>query len=610
MLLEDLWWLEVHERSVSCVLDFEKRFRNVSVITQLNTVKDEINRLGSLRFAAETGQELVDFFSIDTIAAENTTDASAKKHRSRQKLRRHQAKRGNIPLNIQKVLWDQPACSNTKLIPAKLSLCIGMPMMIRNNAATDLCITKGQEAVVCGWQAVQGINGVRSLDTLFVRLQNPPMPVMIDGLPQNVVPLTRTSVTTCCSLPDDSSITISRSQVEVLPNFAMTEYASQGKTRENNVVDLTYSRSHQGYYTALSRGVSTAGTLILSGIHPSKITGGASGALRQEFREIEILDDITIHRFENKLPAKVAMADRRNPLITLFRAHKGVHYMPSGIHSALKWNKRDPFLEREDSEVEIVSPKQRKAQDIKPVDNMKEGWATTPSNNEQSEIVNFGVRQPNARTLKRSSDAPEPLDRLVVKKPKMDHTAAATRGLETSMSLYLNVPIGTQWRNNSCAYDAICTILFNAWREDPDSTTLSWHELQNDLLDSLTADFKDCHATGLRGSMRYSLEQVRDRLRQRMVSLSDEFAFGQYASTHEIMEHLLASSSPIMKSVRHCPNEHVVDGDERVNMSCEIVMTNAPAGYTVQQYVDNFAMALPRSCSYCEDNLVGQFSFT
>ena len=45
----------------------EKQFRDVSIITNLNSQKDEINRLGTQRFAAETNQELHDFFSIDTI---------------------------------------------------------------------------------------------------------------------------------------------------------------------------------------------------------------------------------------------------------------------------------------------------------------------------------------------------------------------------------------------------------------------------------------------------------------------------------------------------------------------------------------------------------------
>ena len=192
--------------------------------------------------------------------------------------------------------------------------------MIRNNAATEMCITKGQEATVHAWDSHKTAEGRDVLDTLFVELTNPPTPVQLDGLPLNVIPLTRTSVTTNCRLPDDTSLTVSRSQVEAMPNFAMTDYASQGKTRPYNVVELSQCRSHQSYYTALSRSATAAGTLILNTIHPSNITGGASGPLRQEFRELELLDNITtLLIFNEKLPRKVAMGDRRNILIDRFR---------------------------------------------------------------------------------------------------------------------------------------------------------------------------------------------------------------------------------------------------------------------------------------------------
>lgn len=46
-----------------------KEFRHVSVITALNVHKDEINSLGSLRFAKETGQMLTHFFSEDSITS-------------------------------------------------------------------------------------------------------------------------------------------------------------------------------------------------------------------------------------------------------------------------------------------------------------------------------------------------------------------------------------------------------------------------------------------------------------------------------------------------------------------------------------------------------------
>ena len=73
----------------------------------------------------------------------------------------------------------------------------------------------------------------------------------------------------------------------------MTDYGSQGKTRPNNPVDLQHSNSHQSYYTCLSCSACANGTLIIQSFQPSVITGGCSGWLRQEFRDLELLDEIT-----------------------------------------------------------------------------------------------------------------------------------------------------------------------------------------------------------------------------------------------------------------------------------------------------------------------------
>ncbi len=45
----------------------DKKFRNVSIITSWNLSKDAINDAGSKRFAIETEQELVDFYSEDVL---------------------------------------------------------------------------------------------------------------------------------------------------------------------------------------------------------------------------------------------------------------------------------------------------------------------------------------------------------------------------------------------------------------------------------------------------------------------------------------------------------------------------------------------------------------
>jgi hypothetical protein len=83
-----------------------------------------------------------------------------------------------------------------------------MPVMIQNNSATELCITRGQEGTAHSWQSSTGSHSQRILDTLFTTLLNPPQSVQIEGLPINVVPLTRTTVSISCSLPDDTSIAI------------------------------------------------------------------------------------------------------------------------------------------------------------------------------------------------------------------------------------------------------------------------------------------------------------------------------------------------------------------------------------------------------------------
>jgi hypothetical protein len=181
------------------------------------------------------------------------------------------------------------------------------------------------------------------LDVLFVKLKNPPSRVQVPGLPENVVPVYPTTNNMSVTLPNDEKYLISRAQVEVLVNFAMTDFSSQGKTRPENVSDPNNLRSHQSYYTSLSRSSTAAGTLILQGFDSRRITGGCSGALRQEFRELELLDEITRLRYLGKLPIMVD-GDTRNNLITSFRSWKGEQYVPMNVHTSIRWSKRDPWL--------------------------------------------------------------------------------------------------------------------------------------------------------------------------------------------------------------------------------------------------------------------------
>ncbi|KAI5886735.1 uncharacterized protein SCHCODRAFT_01175257 [Schizophyllum commune H4-8] len=279
----------------------DPKFRDVSIITAWNSEKDAFNELGAKRFAEDTGQELTSFYSCDTRASEDTVPAKKKD----KKRRRKATVQGGSGLSepMQSVLWSSLPCF-TGHVAGRLDLCKGMPVMIRSNIATELCITRGQEAIVYDWSMSRGEDKQRILDVLYVKLVNPPKTVNIEGLEENVVPLTpHKEPRLRCQLPNDQVVTIERRQIPVLLNFSMTDYASQGKTRPVNVVNLSNSRSHQSYYTALSRSSSAAGTAIVSSINEPVITRGLDDQLKREFRNLELLNDITRLRYLKQLPA-------------------------------------------------------------------------------------------------------------------------------------------------------------------------------------------------------------------------------------------------------------------------------------------------------------------
>jgi hypothetical protein len=245
-----------------------KEFRNVAVICGKHTQKDQINMLGCERFAEDTRQKLTKFYSIDKWGKE-VDPASKTKWGKSKAASKTKHKSNEMDFDDQLEVW-KVRHGATENFAGKLSLCLGMPVMIRNNDATELCITKGQEGFVAGWQSKEGPHQKRVLDTLFVMLDSPPKDVQIPGLPKNVVPISMATKTVQCIFPNDLTETIERQQVWILPNFAMTDYASQGKTRLYNIVHLNSCRSHMSYYTCLSRSASAAGTIILQGFEPSK----------------------------------------------------------------------------------------------------------------------------------------------------------------------------------------------------------------------------------------------------------------------------------------------------------------------------------------------------
>jgi hypothetical protein len=71
------------------------------------------------------------------------------------------------------------------------------------------------------------------------------------------------------------------------------------------------------------------------------ITGGCSGWLRQEFCDLEILDEITRLPFHPQLVLEIN-DHCRNTLIRQFCKWKGLNYVPENLHPTIKWSAQHP----------------------------------------------------------------------------------------------------------------------------------------------------------------------------------------------------------------------------------------------------------------------------
>jgi len=564
--VEDIQFLRSHitsfhaNRASIC----DNNFRNISIITAKNAQKDEINRIGCLRFAEETNQQLTHFYSEDS-----KKDADDDKIDKRKKYKHRMI--SSLNPTLQKILWNLPHSSGSKHIPGKLSLCIGLPVIIKCNTATELCITNGQEATVIGWQSKLGSADQLILDTLFVELNNPPTNIKIDGLRQNVVPLTCTTNTITCSLPDDSAITISRTQVEILPNFAMTDFASQGKTRPYNPVDLNNCRSHQAYYTALSRSATANGTIILQGFDAKKITGCASGALRQEFRDLELLDEITELHYKSKLPNTV-FGDRRNDLIYSYRLHKGMEYVPPTMHDSIKWSESDPMLE--------------------PIDTNIEWTILTPSKVKKKVYTDQNICSSSQKHSRESDD-----DKSAVvhqkKRRKLENEMIIDTTSNTTLTSYLT-PIGLAWDQNSCAYDSILCIIHSLWLFNKPIWNDWLRQLNNIHLKKLCLDFEKVDINI------ETLATTRDRLRHRLQKVSNQkFPWGGFTAIEDILGYILETNSITFDSIITCP--HSTRHTDTQHTTC--LLTAGTIIHSMDHWINNIIEVSYDRCDLCHGNM-------
>jgi len=265
------------------------------------------------------------------------------------------------------------------------------------------------------------------------------------------------------------------------------------KTQEVNVVDLNSCKSHMAYYTALSRSATSEGTVIIQGFDDRKISCKISGYLRQEFRELELLDEITKLAYENRLPNQIN-GTLRNALIQQFQTYKGTDYIPLNVPNQLKWTSKDPMdLVQDVTESPWQIVKITKAQSDSC--SKKENKAVNMKHIKNNKFIAVEGTISVERKLKHKADDKEHEDTPKTNKIKGPNTQK-------------NSPVGLIWDSNnwSCAYDAIFTILYDVWIQNPTKWSKQFSWISNPL-QNLAFGFDEV----IKGKMR--LEKARDNVR-------------------------------------------------------------------------------------------------
>ncbi|KAF9455634.1 hypothetical protein BDZ94DRAFT_617638, partial [Collybia nuda] len=319
---------------------------------------------------------------------------------------------------------------------------------------------------------------------------------------------------------------------------------------------------------------SAAGTIILQGFEPSIITRGCSGYLRQEFREHELLDDITRLKYEGLLPKNIE-GNLRNSLIRQYQNWKGTAYVPDRVDIALKWSANDPM-------------------DILPVVN-DSPWQVL------SKDTNKTQQNPKAT----STFIPATGSISVSNKRKFDENNDQVSPRKKKPVQTTQAPLGLTWDgdNYSCSYDSLFSILYDIWQGNPEKWTESFQNINNIYLGVLAEGFLEVQ-TGK------SLENVRDNVRQLLHnSHPDMFPLGhEGASVGQLAFKLLRPEDINATSQIICSecNHEGIEVDETCAYAIHAVDSTPTS---TKEWITSFKYPVAHTCPECLSPMVKQMQY-
>ena len=388
----------------------------------------------------------------------------------------------------------------------------------------------------------------------------------------------------------------------------MTDFASQGRTRVNNAVDLSSCSNHQSYYTCLSRSASAAGTIIIQGFDERKITGGASGYLRQEFRELEILNEITKLRYEICCPENIN-ASFRNALIQQFMKWKGTLYVPNNVHPSIRWNKSDPLYASDtvESSWQIVKKSHKPKENNSDATHFIAAKGSVPvmvtslistKNNEEKYLSNVTKKQKFYDTINVPNNHSITVDKK--RKNNFEENTNMCPSKKRRISKTSIVPKGLIWDadNYSCAYDSILTILHSIWLQNPITWKQHFKHI-NKMMNYLAVGFEQ-ETNG-----QTTLEHVRDKIRRILHKRNPIIFPYNHVGTDifDVADFLLQTDATIASFYMKCVFCNYQITTQENKTSFVFYHLNTFTGTTAEYFHHHLLRKSKQTCDQCSNNM-------
>ena len=242
-----------------------KDWQNVPIIVSDNATKDAINNRATITFAQNTHAKLDWYYASDQRGGKII----------------HQETLENY---LQTLDSGQ---TNQRL--GKIPLAIGMPVMVTQNFDVSAGIVNGTTGILQSIRYYKDNKERRHAVSCVIKSTSITGPAL-QNLTKHEAAILQDSTDMQFIHPhSQKKCMIKRTQLPIIPAFAMTTHKAQGQTMTQAILDLQSCKGTEAPYVMLSRVKSLNGLLILRPFEQRKIQCRQSEELRAELKRLECL---------------------------------------------------------------------------------------------------------------------------------------------------------------------------------------------------------------------------------------------------------------------------------------------------------------------------------